>query len=211
MALALIISIVVAVVFVSLYIDERSNAAAYREEIQEQKKAIARSPSDHGMIDDQDLRKLTPELVTDIIKYYGYVPGEFDGFVAFMIQGERYFIRTDRLPYLALEKQYTIDPDKYELGLFRKAAAMLTDEIFIGKVSISEDGETLRFGADAYEPTYGHCRDALVCYLNIIHQMQNRLHEIYEELLNKKDNQKKLEAIGFRTGESKTGENKLLS
>ena len=211
MALALIISIVVAVVFVSLYIDERSTAAAYREEIQEQKKAIARSPSEHGIIDDQDLRKLTSELVTDIIKYYGYVPSEFDGFVAFMIQGERYFIRTDRLPYLVLEKPYTISPDKYDLVLFRKAAAMLTDEIFIGKVSISEDGETLRFGADAYEPTYGHCRDALGCYLNIIHHMQKRLHEIYEELLNQKDNQKKLETIGFRTGESKTGENKLLS
>ena len=224
MAIALIISVVVAILFISLFIDERNSTAGYRNEIKEQKKTIERLYAERGgnsgsvvisrprgTVDDQDQWELTPELVVDVLKYNGYVPSIEDGFVFFIIQGERYFIRTDRLPYFMLEKPYTINSENYDLELFRQAAVKVTDEIFIGKVSISDDGETLRFQADAYEPSYGHCRDSLQCYVNIIHQMQKRLHEVYEEMQKQRENQKQLEAIGFRTGENKTGENKIMS
>ena len=85
------------------------------------------------------------------------------------------------------------------------------EELFIGKVSITDDGETLRFQADAYEPSYGHFRDSIGCYLGVIHETQKRLHDVYDEMVRQKESQKELASYGFRSDESLTGENKVLS
>ena len=97
------------------------------------------------------------------------------------------------------------------MALLRKAAGKVTDELFIGKVSITDDGETLRFQADAYEPSYGHFRDSIGCYLGVIHETQKRLHDVYDEMVRQKESQKELASYGFRSDESLTGENKVLS
>lgn len=225
MVIALIISITVAVIFISLFIDERSSTAGYRNEIKEQKKTIEHLYAERGAdggngvvisrprssVDDQEQRELTPELVEDALKYNGYVPAAEDMFVVFMIQGERYFVRTDRLPYFMIEKPYSLDKDKYDIVLLREAASRITDSIFIGKIFLSEDGENLRFQADAYEPTYGHLRDSIGCYLGVIHEMQKQLHDVYEDMLKRKENQKEFESLGFRTGQEVTGDSKILS
>ena len=223
MVAALIISICVAIIFLGLFISERSSSEEFRKEISGQKKAFDRlrdelmagkgnDVSGHlETADGHEARKLTGELVSEALKYNGYVPNPEEGYVLFMIQGERYFIRTDNLPYMMLDKPYSIDPGKYDMALLRKAAGKVTDELFIGKVSITDDGETLRFQADAYEPSYGHFRDAIGCYLGVIHETQKRLHDVYDEMVKEKENQKELASYGFHSGESLTGENKVLS
>ena len=193
MVAALIISICVAIIFLGLFISERSSSEEFRKEISGQKKAMDRlrdelmagkgnEVSDHlEKADGQEARKLTVELVSEALKYNG------------------------------LDKPYSIDPGKYDMALLRKAAGKVTDELFIGKVSITDDGETLRFQADAYEPSYGHFRDSIGCYLGVIHETQKRLHDVYEEMVKQKENQKELASYGFRSDESQPGENKVLS
>ena len=223
MVAALIISVCVAIIFLGLFISERSSSEEFRKEISGQKKALDRLHDElvAGKGNDvsgrpetpggQEARKLTGELVSEALKYNGYVPAPEEGYVLFMIQGEKYFIRTDNLPYMMMDKPYSIDPAQYDMALLRKAASKVTDELFIGKVTITDDGETLRFQADAYEPSYGHFLDAIGCYLGVIHEMQKRLHDVYDEMVKQKENQKELASYGFRSEESTPGENKVLS
>ena len=201
---------VLAAIFLALYVSKCQDYKVLERDNKWLKEQRERTP-DPVSVDDMDVKPLDERLVIEAIKYNGYVPGTDEGCVAFMIQGERYFIRTDRLPYFMLEKPYSINPEDYDMALFRQSASKVTEELFIGKVQLSEDGKTLRFQADAYEPTYGHCRDSLGCYLNIIHEMQRRLHEVYEGLKQQKENQKQLATFGYRTDEFKPGENKILS
>ena len=106
MVAALIISICVAIIFLGLFISERSSSEEFRKEISGQKRALDRlrdelvagkgnDVSGHmETADGQEARKLTGELVSEALKYNGYVPNPEEGYVLFMIQGERYFIRT---------------------------------------------------------------------------------------------------------------------
>lgn len=209
-AALIIFSIVVAGVFCFLFIGERQQSAGLRKEVKQLEEQLGNSKSE-GKDVNQDRQALNPALVAEALKYNGYVPNPEEGYVLFMIQGERYFIRTDNLPYMMLDKPYSIDPGKYDMALLRKAAGKVTDELFIGKVSITDDGETLRFQADAYEPSYGHFRDAIGCYLGVIHETQKRLHDVYDEMVRQKESQKELASYGFRSDESQPGENKVLS
>ena len=97
------------------------------------------------------------------------------------------------------------------MALLKVAATRVTESIFIGKTVIDDDGETLRFVADAYEPTYSHLRDAIGAYLSVINDMQGRLHDVYEDMCKKRENQKELESYGFTTGQDNSGQNKVLS
>ena len=80
MITALMLSIAVAIIFTTLFIDERSSSAEYRKEIKEQKKTIDRLYAERGTdgggndvnsgprstVDDQDRRKVTPELIEEM-------------------------------------------------------------------------------------------------------------------------------------------------
>ena len=222
MILALIFSVLAAIVFFSLFLDERSTLSDRNREIKDLEKTIsnlsARPAETHparveqrGLVDDQNNWDMTPQLVGDVVRYNGYIPETLERGVIFRIQGETYLIRTDRLPYIWLEKSYSIDPGDYDMPLLKEAAREITEGIFIGKTLITDDNTSLRFQADAFEPKYGHFRDALGCYLDVIHNMQNRLREVYEEKRKQKENQQQLESMGFRQKEEAPGEHKILS
>ena len=109
-----------------------------------------------------------------------------------------------------IDKSYTIDPSSYDMPLLREAGREVTDTIFIGKILFSTDNTSLYFQDDAYEPAYKHFRDSLECYINIIHNMQDRPHEVYEKKQKQKEEQKQLDAFGFRKDESAPN-HKILS
>ena len=222
MQIALVISVAAAVLFLVLYVDRRDNIKVFKAHIDDQKKVIDQLSAERDRLsqaaeatpsaDSQYLRKTTPELVCEALRFNGYTPTLEDGFIMFMIQGERYFIReTDRLPYFMLDKPYTLDPKNYDMPLFLEAARKTTDSILMGKVIITNDQETLDFQVDSFEPQYGHLRDSIGCYLGIISDMQRRLHEQYEELLKQKDSQESLTAMTLQQGEIQSGEKKLMS
>ena len=213
MTTALIISIAVAVIFLVLYTEERNSLADLRKEIKEQQKPLRPA----GGIDDQDAGKLTPELVADAVKYNGYVPIPDGNSVDLMIQGERYSIWTDRLPYCMVTLSFTIDPERYDIDLLRRAAFMVTDGMYLGKASISPDGTALNFSAESFEPAYGHFRDSLTSYLDILNEARRRLSDVYESLQKEQKDQEEqkgldqLEALGLQGAETKAGESKILS
>lgn len=222
MQIALVISIAAAVLFLILYVDRRDSIKVYKEHIEDQQKVIDHISAERDRLsqakgitpstDDQSLREITPELVCEALRFNGYAPTLEDGYIMFMIQGERYFIReTNRLPYFMLDKPYTLDPKDYDMPLFLEAAKRTTDCILMGKVIITKDQQTLDFQVDSFEPEYGHLRDSIGCYLGIISDMQRRLHEQYEELQKQKNDQETLSSMTLQQNGIQTGEKKLMS
>lgn len=207
MIIAFVTSTVVAIIFICLFIEEHHAMVEYNKEDKEQRKVDLPAPED----DSQDRWKITPQLVADAVKHVGYVPVVSDGSVEIRIQGEKYFIRTERLPYLTVEKGYSVTPEDFDMELMRQAAAIATRDIFIGKVLMSEDGNILLFQADAFEPSYGHFRDSIQSYLDIIIDSQERLRNVYEDLRKKKEEQEDPAAPGLLPDTVRAEGNKIMS
>ena len=166
-------------------------------------------PSDEIPQPEQHDKELTQELVCEAVRFNGYVPTPDDGFVMFMVGGEKYFIQTERIPYLLIDKSYAIQKADYDMVLFRRATSEVTSQIIMGKVIISDDGSSLRFNLDSFENSYEHLRDAFPTYIGIINETQQRFGKRYDEL--KAEQVKREQALlGPRTIET-TAENKILS
>ena len=148
---------------------------------------------------------LTKELVCEAVRFNGYVPTPEDGYVMFMVEGEKYFIQTERIPYLLIDKSYAFQQDDYDMDLFRKAASEVTSQIIMGKVIISEDGSSLRFNLDSFENRYEHFRDALPTFIGIINETQQRFGRRYDELKAEQERQQKAILGPFIQGERPEG------
>ena len=222
MVIALILSVSVAIIFAGLFFDERGTVKEYSDENKSQRAEISRlrdtaqvTPGEalvaRPTVDDQDLWNLTPDLVADVVKYNGYVPDKKEDAVFFMVQGERYVVPTDRLPYLLVMKRFSIDKEKYDIVLLRQAAATTTDARLIGKVSLSDDGGVLCFFVSAIEPKYGHFRDVFNEYVSIINDLENMFGETYNQMVRDKEDIAKFEANGIPIEAVSNREGKIVS
>lgn len=225
MTLALILSISVAIIFTALFLDERGTVKEYRDESKSQRAEIIRlrdsaqvTPVESGQavvskpsVDDQDLWDLTPDLVADVVKFNGYVPDKEDNAVYFMVQGDRYCVPTDMLPYVAIMKRYELSEGEYDIALMREAARKTTESRWLGKCGLSDDGKLLTFFIASIEPKYGHFRDEFGDYMAIVNQMEHLFDTNYNQMLRDKEDLAKLEANGIEIDNSGKREGQVLS
>ena len=101
---ALIISIAVAIISMVFFIDARSTIAKLKQEADARDiltlGKVSNDPEkeeQRGTVDSQDGWALTPELVADAIKFCGYVPDVRENLVAFKVQGDDFYVRTDNV------------------------------------------------------------------------------------------------------------------
>lgn len=222
MVIALILSVSVAIIFASLFFDERGTVKEYSDENKSQRAEISRLrdtaqvTSGEGLVarppvDDQDLWDLTPDLIADVVKFNGYAPDKKEDAVFFMIQGEHYCVTADMLPCVAIMKRYNISEDGYDIELMREAASKVTEIRWMGKCGLSEDGKMLTFFIASIEPKYGHFRDVFNDMVSVVNDMQNLFGETYNKLLNDKRDMEKLEANGIPVEAMDMREGKIVS
>lgn len=222
MVTALIISVSIAIVFIALFFDERGSTLDYRREIKDQDEKIRRleasaiqaSPRNAEIslsVDDQDLWDITPDLVSDAVKFNGYVPSKDSDSVSFMVQGRRYFIATDRLPYLILVKQFSVNKEEHDIPAMREAAGEVIRHRILGKVSVSEEGDAISFYVGGIEPKYGHLRDVISEYIRIVSDLQSAFDETYNRILQDKEDMRRLEANGIPMEDPRPEGRKMLS
>ena len=207
MIVALILAISAAIIFGALFFDERGIVKKYFED------SVKESPKDVSApsVDDQDLRELTPDLVVEAVKFNGYVPDKNEDSVFFMVQGEKFLVTTDNLPFLSVTKVYGIDKDQTDIELMRKAAFESTFEKMLGKAFLSDDGNTLYFNVSAIEPQYGRFRNMLGRYVAIVSELEARFSDTYNKLLNDKRDLEKLESNGIEIPQPAGREGKIVS
>ena len=212
---ALAISIIAAAAFLVLWLDSRSDRAEYRRLISEKERQLEDIRSRHAeqleeaARDGLDSRTMSAELMDEVLRDNGFSPIHEDGYVSFKYNDETYHVLTQRFPLFFLDKLYDLERDKYDMSVFREAAGKTSRETALVNVSVDDGGETLRFRIDAYEPVYGHCRDSLKEYLNVIEFAQQKLGENYDALLRKATGMRQLEDYGIRQAVTGRGRNAM--
>ena len=104
MVLALILSVTFAIVFCVLFFDDRGTLKELKDEVKSLQgenlnlKQVNERLGSEGK-GSRDQLPLDADLIAEAVKFNGYVPVKGEDSVSFMVQGERYFITTDRLPY----------------------------------------------------------------------------------------------------------------
>ena len=203
-----VVFLMIAVACIGFLLDALKTIRENRQELAKKDLQIARlTAKEEPPV--RDNPGLTPELVSEAVRFNGYIPSNGNGFVEFMVQGERYNISTDRIPYVVISKWYSINKEKYDIDLFRQAAAKVADQILMGKVFISEDGSDLSFHIESFENKYEHLKDALVSYIDVINELQRRFGRRYDELKAEQERQQKAILGPFVQGERPEG--KIMS
>ena len=207
--MAIAIISIFAVVFLCLYISKVQDCASLRKDnqwLKEQKESITVKADVDDLIDGHPLDQ---ESAMEAIRYNGFVPESDGHWISFMSQGERFVIDAMRFPVLVMMKHYGLDHNEWDMDLMHKAAHQVSDELIMGKVLFTGDGEDgIAFQITAIENKFGHFKDSLTRYINIIEESQARMSSIYNDMDAKR---KETMAMFPQIGNGVTGEKKVMS
>lgn len=159
---------------------------------------------------DNERKVLTPEGVAEAVRFNGYVPIIHEDNVEFIAGDNLYHIRTKELPYLVVESTRLYDADTLDMDLFRQAAARITEEKGIVKLSLSSDGK-LRIRTEAYEPDGMYFRETLKGYIGGIEGANVRVCDCYNECRKEKRIREELEDFYLHPGDKTNKNRKHLS
>ena len=206
--MAIVITSILAILFLCLYISKTQDYSSLQKDnhwLKEQHE-LARTKSIEDSANEEPLNQ---DTAMKAIRFNGFVPEADGDWIKFMSQGERFLIDTGRFPVLVLMKHYNLDQAEYDMDLMRKAAHQVSDDIIMGKVFFTGDNEDgIAFQLVSIENKYGHFRDSLSRYINIIEETQSRMSHIYNEMDKKK---KEIMSIPRQIVAGEGGEKKILS
>ena len=199
---------IVAAVLLALYVSKSQDYKALERDNKWLKEQREQTPEPVA-VDDVDNHPLDKESAMEAIRYNGYVPEADDHWITFMAQGEHYAIDADRFPVMVMMKHYNLDRKEYDMDLMHKAAHQVSDDIIMGKVLFTgEDEDGIAFQITAIENKYGHFKDCLTRYINIIDESQSRMSQIYNEMDAK---QKESLSVYPQLGTGASGDKKVMS
>ena len=129
-----------------------------------------------------DARPLDKDTIVEAIRSNGYTSNIDDDSVEFSYRGDNYIIPVDRLPIIAVAKIFELDPNVENIDLMHKAARQVSDTMIIAKVLFGDDDSEIHVEISAIENKYGHFRDCLPKYVEIIDEAHSRFMWIYKDL-----------------------------
>ena len=199
---------IVAAVLLALYVSKSQDYKALERDNKWLKEQREQAPEPVA-VDDVDNHPLDKETAMEAIRYNGYMP-EADGhWITFMAQGEHYAIDADRFPVMVMMKHYNLDHKEWDMDLMHKAAHQVSDDIIMGKVLFTgEEEDGIAFQITAIENKYGHFKDCLTRYINIIDESQSRMSQLYNEMDAK---QKESLSVYPQLGAGASGDKKVMS
>ena len=199
---------IVAAVLLALYVSKSQDCKALEWDnkwLNEQRKHTQEPVA----VDDVDNHPLDKETAMEAIRYNGYVPEANDNWITFMIQGEHYAIDSERFPVMTMMKHFGLDHKEWDMDLMHKAAHKVSDDIVMGKVLFTgEEEDGIAFQIAAIENKYGHFKDCLTRYIEIINESQSRMSQLYNEMEAK---QKERLSVFPQVGAGASGDKKVMS
>ena len=135
-----------------------------------------------------EVQPLTIDKIADAIRMEGYFPEMEGDLVTFKVQGEGYYVDTERLPMFFLVKWFNVDPTAWDMDILRAAAHKMSDDLVMVKAGVSEDDKILNFFIAAQDRNYESFRANLVYYLHILNDGQQKLAQEYNRMVEEKKN-----------------------
>lgn len=185
----LIITIFVSVVLGVLLWDRHWENRRLNDDMKHQKETnmelLKRIPS-KDKAESTEMEPLSVEKIAEAIRFEGYFPEKDDDCVRFKVQGENYMVDASRLPLIFIVKGYSVDPNDWEMDLFRDAAHKMSDKIVMVKAAFSDDNRDLRFFIAARDRNYESFRTNLTSYVGILEDGQRVMNEEYNKMVDEK-------------------------
>ena len=206
MTLAFIIAAVIAGILFFLWesgrdklIDAEGRMTQLKNRIEE----LANDPSKAAYVKQTPL---TIENQCDVVRNNGFIPLQNEeDWIGFKWQGEQYFISGNTLPGVQFYKGFSYNND--DLELLKKAADMAMEETWFGRITFSEEDNTIAFRVFAVEKSVEHFTDTFMDYM----KMLNHLVECHRYFYQKLEEENKTVALKEPQIESPRRENKVLS
>ena len=147
---------------------------------------LKRIPDAEDTRSDSGVQPLTIDKIAEAIRMEGYFPEKEGDLITFKVQGEGYYVDTERLPMFFLVKWFNVDPTAWDMDILRAAAHKMSDDLVMVKAGVSEDDRTLNFFIAAQDRNYESFRANLVYYLHILNDGQQKLVQEYNRMLEEK-------------------------
>lgn len=177
MTVIAIISILLSLVLAALlWYTDKVNRQANME-------LLKRIPTADAARSDTGVQSLTVDKITEAIRMDGYFPEIKGNMVCFKVQGEDYYVDTERLPMFFLVKGYNVDPSVWDIDILKAAAHGMSDDLVMVKAGVSDDDRTLNFFIAAQDRNFESFRANLVHYLHILMDGQQKLVQEYNRMV----------------------------
>ena len=136
-------------------------------------------------------KMLTVEGIAECVRGLGYETEIGEDRITFVKDDETYIIDTERMPRFFLGKSYRVHPNDWDMELLQQAAYQMSDELIMVKADFSdsvddEGNRVLRYFLAAMDRTFGGFRQNLPDYIEIIDAGQQRMGQVYDELVKQK-------------------------
>lgn len=184
MIISIIVSVVLGVLLWDSHMECRKLASEMKQQRETNMELLKRIPvTGEGKL---AMEPLTVDKIADAIRFEGYFPEIEDDRIRFKVQGESYLVDASRLPLLFLVKGYSVDPNEWEMGIFREAAHKMSDRLVMVKAAFSDDDKDLSFFVAARDRNTESFRANLTSYLGIIEDGQRVMNEEYNRMVEEK-------------------------
>lgn len=206
MTLAFIIAAVIAGILFFLWESGRDKLIDADGKISQLKNRIEELANDPSKAAYVKQTPLTIENQCDVVRNNGFIPLQNEeDWIGFKWQGEQYFISGNTLPGVQFYKGFSYTND--DLELLKKAANMAMEETWFGRITFSEEDNTIAFRVFAVEKSVEHFTDTFMDYM----KMLNHLVECHRYFYQKLEEENKTVALKEPQIESPRRENKVLS
>lgn len=194
MIIGLIISGVLAVIFLCLYVSAVQDNASLNKDnewLRKQRDEKSAEAAPQTAASSQKL-PLTSNNIGEAVRFNGIIPEQINNTFYFKVQGEKYaLLFHEDVSVVEVYKGYSCEYEDFDFDLFKQAAKTVEDEYLVGKIRVLEkDDNNAEFGIEfqvsGFELYYEHFRDDFSKYINAINQIIAAHREEYNKLLDAK-------------------------
>ena len=186
MTLAFIISAVIAGILFFLWISQKEELEKAEVQIKHLNGSLQEKLKHDTSRDDFRWQTvLKQDMIDDIIRDNGFIPhhGE-DDWIYFKKLGETYVLSAHSLPHVQFYKGF--DCDDYDIELLKQAAQIAMNEIWIGRITFSEEDTKVAYRVFGVEKSQAHFSQSFMVYMGMIDDLVACHRYYYEKLLDEK-------------------------
>lgn len=140
-------------------------------------------------------KPFTVESIRTALRFNGFSPEVPDihdpDTVYFKVDDVNCRVIAGHIPLLALEAGFKLEEPKEDLALLHRAAAEVTQNLFIGKAYVVGDGNGVVFSVEFFCESYMFFRNNLKQFLDILREADRRFYETLDFLRNKREEEQK--------------------
>lgn len=160
-------------------------------------------------------KPLSIESIRNALHFNGFSPEVPDthepGIIYFKVDDISCRVVADHLPFISLEAGFKLEEPKEDLTLLHRSASEITQNLFIGKAYLVEEGDGVVFSAEFIGDSYMYFRDNLKQFLTILQEANKRFFQTLDSLRKQREEEREAVFSGKCFVQDSSASHKILS